>query len=415
MKLSRRYFIGSSLLLGLPILDALSAPPSEQGSPALTNAATVQITGSDGNHAKEAAQVAVMRTPEGGIQPQGVMDRYGNLHLIYFKGDPAAGDVFYVRKEQRAASFSKPIQVNSHPGSVVAIGSVRGAQIAVGKNGRVHVAWLGSGKAKPRGPGNATPMLYTRLNGAGTAFEPQRNVMQYATGLDGGGSVAAGKFGDVYVAWHANPKANGEANRRVYLARSTDDGKSFARETPANEEATGACGCCGMRAFADNDGALYILYRTATQLIHRDMELLISHDRGHSFTGRRIAKWRLSACPMSTDDISQGGRRVLAAWETAGQVYYDEVSPQTQRISSSVAAPGSEGDRKHPSVAANAKGETLLAWTEGTAWQKGGSVAWQVFDNTGRPIRMAGRAEGLPVWGLVAALARPDGGFMIFY
>ncbi|MGH9434604.1 MAG: hypothetical protein ACRD06_01240 [Terriglobia bacterium] len=357
-----------------------------------------------------------MRTPEGGIQPQGVVDQRGTLHLIYFKGDnSAAGDAFYVQRGPGSAVFSKPLRINSHPGSVMAMGSVRGAQVAIGKNERVHVAWLGSAKAAPRGPNSATPMLYARMNDAGTAFEPQRNVMQYATGLDGGGSVAADSFGNVYVAWHANPQANGEADRRVYLACSTDDGNSFAREKPAYGERTGACGCCGMRAFANQRGALFILYRTATKLIHRDMELLVSHDRGIKFTGQRIAKWTLNACPMSTDWISQGGHDVLAAWETAGQVYYDEISPATPGISRSVAAPGGAGDRKHPAVAANANGETLLAWTEGTAWERGGSVAWQLFDNAGRPLHLAGRADGLPVWGLVAAFARPDGGFMVFY
>jgi DNA-binding beta-propeller fold protein YncE len=43
-------------------------------------------------------------------------------------------------------------------------------------------------------------MLYARLDDAGTAFEPQRNLIQVAAGLDGGGSVAADQAGNVYVA-----------------------------------------------------------------------------------------------------------------------------------------------------------------------------------------------------------------------
>ena len=38
--------------------------------------------------------VTLMRTPDGGIQPQVAVDRKGALHLIYFKDDPAAGDIF---------------------------------------------------------------------------------------------------------------------------------------------------------------------------------------------------------------------------------------------------------------------------------------------------------------------------------
>jgi hypothetical protein len=40
-------------------------------------------------------------------------------------------------------------------------------------------------------------MLYTRLNDSGQAFEPQRNVLLFAEGLDGGGSVAANNLGNV--------------------------------------------------------------------------------------------------------------------------------------------------------------------------------------------------------------------------
>lgn len=360
-------------------------------------------------------EVTLIRTPDGGIQPQTVVDHDRVLHLIYFKGDPEAGDILYVRKEAGSNHFSEPIRVNSQPGSAIAIGSVRGAQIAVGKGSRVHVAWMGSRMAQPRGPDGAAPMLYARLNDAGTAFEPQRNVAQFAGGLDGGSSVAADNFGNVYVTWHGRGDMPGEANRRVWLAHSNDEGKTFSRETAANSEPTGACGCCGMRAFADHKGTLYILYRAATENIRRDMVLLISTDRGRTFQGRRVHNWQLNACPMSTASIGEGGGRLLAAWETAGQVYYATVDPSALKISSPIAAPGNGGDRKHPAVAENARHETILAWEEGTGWKRGGWLAWQVFDAAGRPTDKKGRTEGVPIWGLTAAFADPSAGFTIVY
>jgi hypothetical protein len=127
--------------------------------------------------------VNLIRVPDAGIQPQVAVDSNGVLHLIYLKGDAGSADIYYVDKPPGAAEFSKPIRVNSEPGSAMAIGSVRGPQLAIGRNGRVHVAWIG---AHPEGPKKALPMLYTRLNDAKTAFEPERNVMQFATGLDGG-------------------------------------------------------------------------------------------------------------------------------------------------------------------------------------------------------------------------------------
>src|SRR5258708_4283731 len=81
-----------------------------------------------------AETVKVLRTPEGGIQPQSVADAAGTIHLIYFKGDANGGDEFYVKREAGDGSFSKPMRVNSQPGSVVAIGTIRGAHLTLGRN-----------------------------------------------------------------------------------------------------------------------------------------------------------------------------------------------------------------------------------------------------------------------------------------
>ena len=76
-----------------------------------------------------------------------------------------------------------------------------------------------------------------------------------------------------------------------------------------------------------------------------------------------------------------------------------------------------ETNRKHPSVAVDRDGRLLIAWAEDTGWEKGGSVAWQLFDRELRPVpNAAGRADGLPVWSLPAAVALPDGGgFVVIY
>src|SRR5207253_2817433 len=193
------------------------------------------------------------------------------------------------------------------PGSAIAIGTVRGPQLAVGRNGRVYVIWFGS-QAGSGDPSNSMAVFFSRLNDSHAAFEPQRNLMQYATGGDGGISIAADARGDVYAVWHAAGAEPGESHRRVYLARSTDEGKTFAREMPISPASLGACGCCGMRAFADDHGTLFILYRAATESVHRDMTLLASTDQGQTFRTTRVGPWELNACPMSTAYLSEGGQ-----------------------------------------------------------------------------------------------------------
>src|SRR5437588_7119951 len=108
-------------------------------------------------------RVDVVKTPAGGIQPQAVVDDRGVIHLIYFKGEPGWGDLFYVRRDPDTKRFSEPLRVDSEPGSVIATGTIRGGQIALGKGGRIHVAWNGSGKTTLKNAAGGTPMLYTRL------------------------------------------------------------------------------------------------------------------------------------------------------------------------------------------------------------------------------------------------------------
>lgn len=362
----------------------------------------------------ESGKIKLLRVPNGGLQPQTFVDRRGVLHLIYFSGEPQGGDIYYVKRLEGKADFTTPIRVNSEPNSAVAIGTIRGAHLAIGKNGRVHVAWNG-----PHKTGSLeAPMLYARLSDAGATFEAQRNLMQFSGGLDGGGSVAADESGGVYVVWHGRGKEKGEEHRQVWIARSTDEGKTFAREFSAWDEPTGACGCCGMRAFADRQGRVHLLYRTARESVNRDMYLLTSNDHGQRFTGALLDRWKLDVCPMSSAALanqSDGADGILAAWETQGQVYFTSFDAKKPSSGSPIPATGSTGKRKHPAITVNSRGETLFVWTEGTGWKKGGSLAWQVYDPQGRPLDEKGEAPGVPVWSFAAAVTEKDGGFTIIY
>ena len=362
-----------------------------------------------------AAPVEVMRTPGAGLQPQAVVDSRGAVHLIYYQGEAGAGDIYYVRRDPGAAVFSAPVRVNSLPGSAIAAGTIRGAQLVLGRNGRVHVAWNGSRRAEPKAPGGSEPMLYTRMNASGTGFEPQRNLIQSASGLDGGGAIAASPDGRVYVFWHAPPPGvQGEENRRVWVARSQDDGGTFDRETPVWDEPVGACGCCGMRAFADADGVVYAMFRSALRREDRDMHLLVSTDGGQAFRGHFVQGWKVNACPMSSESIAPAPGGILLAWETRQQVWFTSYDRASGRLSEPVAAPGS-GKRKHPVVARNGRGQVLLAWAEGTGFNRGGALMWQVMDASGRPIGQTGEAPGLPASSLAAAIVLPGGGFLLIY
>jgi hypothetical protein len=363
-----------------------------------------------------APRVTTLRVPDGGIQPRAAVDVKGIVHLVYFKGDPAAGDVFYARSETGGDRWSAPLRVNSVPASVIALGSIRGAQLTLGKNGRVHVAWMGSAKAAPKAPGDQAPMLYSRLNDAGDAFEPQRNLMTQSAGLDGGGTVAANGAGQVFVVWQGVRAGEqpAEENRRVWAARSDDDGKTFATDEALSKP--GLCACCGMRALAVGERGLLVLYRALRAGTNRDMYLLTCDNaKGSTATARKVGLWKSQVCPMSSCDLAghPDGPPTLLAFESQGQVYLGDA------LGGAAAAqpmPGEGKNRKHPAIALSSQGETCVAWTEGTNWGQGGSVAWQLFTKEGKPIEgAAGRIDGLPAWSFPAAFAQPDGAFVVVY
>ncbi len=366
-------------------------------------------------------RVEVARVPNDGIQPEVAVDAKGTLHMVYLAGEPASADVFYVRSTDSGRTFSPAVRVNSQAGSAIAAGTIRGAHIAVGRGGRVHVAWNGSNGALPQPPvdpktgRSGMPMLYARSNPDGTAFGPQRNLMTATRHLDGGGSIAADARGGVYVAWHGNAVAgdDGEQARRVWVARSMDDGATFGAERPVSDASTGVCGCCALRLTAAPRGELHLLYRSAREKVHRDIYSLVSTDRGATFAGERVHGWEIGACPMTSMSIVPANP-LLRAWETEGQVHFNRTGNRAEPTSPLV-EPGVAPRRKHPRLAVNSAGTVLLVWADGTAWNRGGSVAWQAFSRDGKPTEVKGIQAGVPVWSFAAVLARPDGSFVVFY
>jgi len=172
-----------------------------------------------------------------------------------------------------------------------------------------------------------------------------------------------------------------------------------------------------MKGFVDGKGGLYFIYRGATKNGgQRDMFLISSADAGKSFRSNRVHAWEINTCPMSSATFAEGPGGLYVAWDTDEQVYFARIKPGSAATEEPVAAPGSGKKRKHPALAVNGKGEVLLAWTEGTGWQKGGDLNWQVFDRKGQPTSERGhRQNAVPVWGLPSAFADADGQFTIVH
>jgi hypothetical protein len=118
---------------------------------------------------------------------------------------------------------------------------------------------------------------------------------------------------------------------------------------------------------------------------------------------------------MTSMSMAASGRRVLAAWETDGQVFFKDVAGFAAASPRAPAGGSPAARRKHPRLAFAPDGSLLMVWTEGTAWNKGGSLAWQLYDAAGQPSGPSGTRPGVPTWSVGAVGPRPDGGFVVFY
>jgi hypothetical protein len=350
--------------------------------------------------------VRVEDVPERGVQPQVVVDATGAAHLIYLKGEPKACDVRYVRRAKGAHEWSAPMPVNSDSRTAVAMGTIRGAQFALGQRGTLHVVW--NGAMQHSGSKHGSPLFYTRLEAGQSEFAPQRNLLGDTGALDGGASVAADEKGSVFVVWHGQqPGLDGESARVVFVLKSTDNGQTFGTPIVANPDFTGTCACCSLKALATPDGQLFTLYRAAHVAVDRDLTLLASSDGGEMFTRTMLDPWKTSTCPMSSAALLSSSNGVRAAWETDGKI--------RTAILGSAPPPAdlASGKAKHPAMAINARGEVLVAWTIGTGWNRGGELGWTILDASGRPGTARGNAKDVPAWSYAAACAESDGEFVI--
>lgn len=348
--------------------------------------------------AQTATQVKTERVPEHGVQPQIVRGSDDTLHLVYLKGDAAACDVRYATKPAGATSWTAPVTVNRQPHTAIAMGTIRGAQLAIGRDDTVHVVWNGSTKGAP--PRSPAPLYYAQRSRNGS-FSAQRDVRGDTKALDGGASIAASAKGEVFIVWHGAPAEAepGEEHRVVFVLKSTDNGTTFAPVTIANLNDQGVCACCSLKTMVAPDGELLTLYRAARTKTQRDITVLSSRDGGATFTPRIVGPWAINACPMSSASLVPFARTARAAWEAEGKIYsalLDATSP---------ALLISDDPGRHPALAVNVHAETLVVWSIGKGWQRGGSLAWRKLDASGHLTEVQGRTDGVPVWGFTAVYA----------
>lgn len=320
------------------------------------------------------AKVFLFKVPDEGLSPQCATDSKGVAHMIYFKGSVEAGDIYYTTFNLETQNFNPSVRVNSIEGSATIQGTTSHPQMAVGKNGVVHVVWNGSAKAENQ-------FLYSKSIGDGQ-FSPQKDMKGETSGIDGGGSVAANGLGQVFLVWHANTKGKtDEQDRQVFISISKDNGTTFTEEKVISPKYSGASSGCSLKVAASSKEVM-ILFRgvSGRRGIDRNIYQLTSRNKGLSFNSRIVEKENSHSCPRSSYAITTGIKDFVRAWDYKDRVYC--------RVNSGKAFLGSysfeKKSQKHPSLSRNIKEYSLLAWVNNGSQAKEAELEWVTFDKNGR-------------------------------
>ena len=254
----------------------------------------------------------------------------GAVYVAWVNHQATQADVMLAQFTGAGEMRGSPVRVNRQPGVATAW---RGDQpsLAVAPNGSVYVVWTARVES---GSGHGTDLYLSVSSDRGQSFGSEVKINDdKAPSSHGMHSLAVANDGRIYVGWldernvpkpKPSMKAEGhhmESNSEMFLAYSTDGGRTFS----ANRKvATETCPCCKTSLAVSPDGTLYAGWRQVLPGNFRHIAVASSQDGGTTFSSPVIVsddRWVLQGCPVSgpslSIDHSSGSLKVL--WYAAGE------------------------------------------------------------------------------------------------
>lgn len=237
-------------------------------------------------------------------------------------------DVMLARFDIEGAPNGAPVRVNQRAGVATAW---RGDPPSVAVNGSsVYVLWT----ARVESQGKKGTDLYLSVSqDSGKTFAAAVKVNDDKLPAGHGmHSIAVSKDGRVYAAWldernvpAPEPSADAsahhmESNSELFVADSTDGGKTFSANRKVTEN---VCPCCKTALALAGDGTLYVSWRQVLPGDFRHIAVASSTDAAAHFSTPVIVsddKWVLHGCPVSGPSLSlDANSNLRVVWFAAGE------------------------------------------------------------------------------------------------
>lgn len=306
-------------------------------------------------------------------QPQIVADQRNTVVTF------GAGNAIYVAtSSDHGRSFGMPIKV-AQPGAI-SLGRHRGPRIALTSD-----SILVSAVAGTKGRGADGDVLAWRSTDRGATWSEGVRVNDVVGSAREGLHTMAARGQTVFAAW-LDLRSKGT---KIFGSVSRDGGVNWSKNVLVYESADGSvCECCHPSATIDTSGHVYVMFRNSLAG-SRDLYMARSTDGGKSFSPAKklgSGTWQLNACPMDGGGLAIAGNgKPVTVWRRGKEVFTASDDNAEQAL----------GSGKDPSIAVTPKG-VYTAWTSDRGLQSRtpGRSEPTVLDKDGAYVQLAATPDG---------------------
>ncbi len=244
--------------------------------------------------------------------PTVLIDDDGRIYLGWIEELDGRGALFVATSTDGGRSFPVRVRLDRTPEETPY--SIHEApRMAAGIKGELYVVW------SARGEGGGRDVRVAASYNRGVSFTPSVKVNDTEPGSAGFEAIATGPDGTVYVSW-LDGRLKDERGSGLYIASSTDRGRSFGKNVRIDDH---ACPCCRTALFVGHDGKLHVAWRKIYPQDVREVVLATSTDGGRSFSLPLVVGndgWRFDGCPHRGPAIGAGpGGTLYIVWYAEGE------------------------------------------------------------------------------------------------